>query len=160
MSTIVEKILTDPSLAIDIISKWKADGEKLVFTNGCFDIIHIGHVLYLEQAKTLGTKLIIGINDDASVSALKGPKRPINSLHGRMAVLAALASVDMVIPFGEATPYDLIKSIIPDVLVKGGDWTPDQIVGSDIVISNGGEVRSLTFVEGYSTTAIEAKIKS
>jgi D-beta-D-heptose 7-phosphate kinase/D-beta-D-heptose 1-phosphate adenosyltransferase len=158
--TIAEKIYENAASAQDILAGWKANGDRIVFTNGCFDIIHIGHVLYLEQAKKQGSKLIVGINDDASVSSLKGPSRPINALKGRMAVLGALASVDMVIPFSESTPYNLIKAVLPDVLVKGGDWSIDQIVGSDIVLAKGGEVKSLSFVDGYSTTAIENKIKS
>jgi D-beta-D-heptose 7-phosphate kinase/D-beta-D-heptose 1-phosphate adenosyltransferase len=157
--SITNKLYNETISYLSIIADWKEKQEKIVFTNGCFDIIHIGHVVYLEQAKTLGTKLIVGINNDESVSALKGPHRPINTLQNRMTVLAALESVDMVIPFEEETPYQLIKNIIPDVLVKGGDWKTDQIIGSDIVLGNGGEVRSLSFVVGISTTTIEAKIK-
>jgi D-glycero-beta-D-manno-heptose 1-phosphate adenylyltransferase len=156
---LANKIIQSLSEANAIVADWRSKGEKIVFTNGCFDIIHIGHVLYLEQARSLGQKLIVGINSDASVRRLKGELRPINDLHGRMHVLAALASTDMVIVFEGDTPYDLIASLLPDILVKGGDWRPDQIVGSDLVIANGGSVQSLQFVDGYSTTAIERKIK-
>jgi rfaE bifunctional protein nucleotidyltransferase chain/domain len=156
---LANKIVQSLSEANAIVAEWRSKGEKIVFTNGCFDIIHIGHVLYLEQARSLGQKLIVGINSDASVRRLKGELRPINDLHGRMHVLAALASTDMVIVFEGDTPYDLIASLLPDILVKGGDWRPDQIVGSDLVIANGGSVQSLQFVDGYSTTAIERKIK-
>jgi len=127
---------------------------KLVFTNGCFDILHAGHVLYLEQAKALGDILIVGLNSDASVKRLKGESRPVNSQQNRSIVLAALAAVDYVIVFDEETPYELIKAIQPDVLVKGGDWSEDSIVGADIVKAKGGEVISLPFWEGLSTTNI------
>lgn len=133
--------------------------KKVVFTNGCFDIIHAGHVKYLKEAKTKGDILIIGINSDSSIKKLKGPKRPINSLENRQIVLDALKPVDYVIPFNEETPYNLIKQIIPDVLVKGGDWSINQIVGADIVLANQGKVLSLSFKEGFSTTNIIKKIK-
>lgn len=142
------------------IEAWKQAGQKIVFTNGCFDIVHIGHVLYLEEAKSLGQVLVVGINSDASVKRLKGPNRPINDVIGRSHVLAALESVDLVIMFEADTPIDLIETIKPDILVKGGDWKSDQIVGSDIVLANGGVVQSLSFIDGHSTTQIEAKIKS
>ena len=156
---LVHKIYNSITKAETIIQMYKSSGKKIVFTNGCFDILHIGHVLYLEEARNLGDVLIIGVNDDASISRLKGLHRPINDLKARLHVLAGLESVSMVIPFDTDTPYDLINSIIPNILVKGGDWQPSQIVGSDIVLSNGGEVHSLRFVDGYSTTGIEKKIK-
>ena len=134
--------------------------KSVVFTNGCFDLIHIGHVLYLEDAKSLGDKLIVGLNSDTSVSRLKGAHRPIKDEFNRSHILAALASVDAVIIFENDDPLELIKLISPEILVKGGDWRPDQIVGSDFVLSHGGEVRSLRFVEGYSTTMLEEKIKN
>lgn len=158
MATIKEKIIESLDDAIESVKIWKKEGKKLVFTNGCFDLIHVGHVLYLEEAKSLGDKLIVGVNSDTSISRLKGRHRPIKDLFNRTHILAALESVDLVIPFDEDTPYELIKSIRPDVLVKGGDWAPEQIVGSDIVLAAGGDVRSLRFVDGYSTTAIEEKI--
>lgn len=156
----LSKVYTEPNSLCSDVTKWKSEGKKVVFTNGCFDILHIGHASYLEEAKQQGDILIVGVNDDESVSRLKGPTRPINSIADRMALLAALESVDAVISFAEDTPYSLISSIIPDVLVKGGDWTADQIVGSDIVHAHGGEVKSLKFVDGKSTTRIVERLKS
>jgi rfaE bifunctional protein nucleotidyltransferase chain/domain len=155
---IEDKIFLDIDKAVAQIKRWKEASQKIVFTNGCFDLLHVGHVMYLQQAKSLGDKLIVAVNSDASVSKLKGPHRPIKDEYNRMSIMAALQSVDMVLVFDENTPYDLIKMIVPDILAKGGDWSPDQIVGSDIVLSHGGEVKSLQFLEGYSTTALEKKI--
>lgn len=160
MTLIKEKIYQSHQHIKDQIAIWKASGKKIVFTNGCFDLVHVGHVLYLENAAQLGDILIVGLNSDDSVRRLKGPTRPINDILNRSHVLAALASVDAVIVFEEDTPYDIIKTIMPDILVKGGDWKPDQIVGSDLVLEHGGQVLSLNFVDGYSTTQIEAKIKN
>ncbi len=129
-------------------------GKRVVFTNGCFDILHAGHVAYLNSAKELGDILIVGLNSDASVKRLKGEKRPIVTEKDRQFVLQNLKAVDWVEIFDQDTPYELIKKIIPDVLVKGGDWSIDNIVGSDIVMQNGGEVKSLQFVAGHSTTDI------
>lgn len=137
----------------------KARGERIVMTNGCFDILHSGHVSYLEQAKKLGDRLIIAVNDDRSVAALKGPERPINTLDRRMDVLAALSAVDWVVPFTEDTPEKLINEVVPDVLVKGGDYQVHEIAGHICVLANGGEVRILPFKEGCSTSAIVARIK-
>ena len=141
------------------IDQWKNDGEQLVFTNGCFDLIHLGHINYLWEAKGLGTKLILGINSDQSISRLKGPSRPIKNEENRIAIMASLACIDMVVLFDDDTPIQLIKSINPHILVKGGDWAIDQIVGSQDVIDNGGSVQSLSFIDGYSSTAIIDKIK-
>jgi D-beta-D-heptose 7-phosphate kinase/D-beta-D-heptose 1-phosphate adenosyltransferase len=138
----------------------RAHGEKIVFTNGCFDILHAGHVTYLEQARALGNRLVLGVNDDASVSRLKGPGRPINAVDRRMAVLAGLGAVDWVVSFSEDTPENLLRSVRPDVLVKGGDYGVEQVVGADIVRAYGGEVRVLGLVENSSTTAIVEKIRS
>ncbi len=138
----------------------RAHGEKIVFTNGCFDILHAGHVTYLEQARALGDRLVLAVNDDASVSRLKGPGRPINSVDRRMAVLAGLGAVDWVVSFSEDTPVNLLAEIKPDVLVKGGDYGIEQVVGADIVKAYGGEVRVLGLVENSSTTAIVEKIRS
>jgi rfaE bifunctional protein nucleotidyltransferase chain/domain len=157
--SLIDKILSDIDDAIRQRDEWRSTGQKVVMTNGCFDLIHPGHVLYLEQAKSLGHKLIVALNSDASVSRLKGPHRPIHPLSARTTIMAALGSVDMVIHFEGDTPIDVIERLLPDVLVKGGDWTVDQIAGSDVVIAHGGEVRSLQFVDGHSTTAIESKIK-
>ncbi len=132
--------------------------EKVVFTNGCFDILHFGHVAYLQEAASLGDRLVVGLNSDASVKRLKGDNRPINSQDERKAVLEALSCVDEVVVFDEDTPIELIKKVKPDVLVKGGDWSPEQIVGSDFVLARGGEVRSLKFVDGFSSTGVIEKI--
>lgn len=141
-------------------NKWRAEGEKIVFTNGCFDILHYGHIHYLAQARNLGDKLVIGLNSATSVKRLKGEHRPINDEKTRTFLLASLEFVDALALFEQDTPLELIKIVRPDVLVKGGDWQPHQIVGSDFVLANGGIVKSLPFIEGYSTTAIEQKIRS
>lgn len=159
MGTIKNKVFIELNEAYAQIALWKKEHKKIVFTNGCFDLLHIGHVLYLEEAKSLGDILIVAVNSDASVRKLKGPHRPIKDEYNRTHILAALESVDMVVVFGEEDPYKLIQKIVPHILVKGGDWSPEQIIGSDIVLSNGGEVRSLQFVDGYSTTALEKKIR-
>jgi D-beta-D-heptose 7-phosphate kinase/D-beta-D-heptose 1-phosphate adenosyltransferase len=132
----------------------QARGERVVMTNGCFDILHRGHVAYLEEAKALGNRLVVAVNDDASVRKLKGEGRPVNSLDDRMAVLGGLAAVDWVVPFSEDTPEALICDVLPDVLVKGGDYLPEQIAGARCVLDNGGEVKVLSFLEGRSTSSI------
>jgi rfaE bifunctional protein nucleotidyltransferase chain/domain len=144
--------------SLTLIEKWKGLGHKVVFTNGCFDILHSGHIKYLAEAADLGDRLIIGLNSDSSVKKLKGENRPVKSQNCRADILAFMSVVDMVIIFDEETPVKLIETILPDVLVKGGDWKPDQIVGSDIVIKNGGTVKSLNFLEGFSTTKIIERI--
>lgn len=136
----------------------KVPGKTVVFTNGCFDIIHAGHVQYLEQAAQLGDVLVVGLNSEASVTRLKGKGRPINSEENRAIVLAALLSVDYVIIFEEDTPYELIEAVQPDILVKGGDWKEEDIVGADIVKAKGGKVISLPFREGLSTSRILEKM--
>ncbi len=150
------------------VKQWKALGKKIVFTNGVFDILHVGHVDYLQQAKALGDVLIVAINDDASVKKLnKGPERPINPEDARAIVIGALRCVDATIIFKENTPYELIKNIMPDVLVKGGDYDPAEknieaktyIVGSHEVIANGGQVATIPLVQGFSSTNIIGKIK-
>lgn len=133
--------------------------KKVVFTNGCFDILHRGHLMYLNEARALGDELVIGLNSDASVKRLKGDDRPVNTEDDRLYMLENLKSVSKVFIFDEDTPYDLIKAVQPDVLVKGGDWAVEQIVGHDIVTSNGGEVLSLNFEDGYSTTNLISKIQ-
>lgn len=133
--------------------------KKIVFTNGCFDILHKGHVAYLNEAKSLGDLLVLGLNSDASVKRLKGSERPINSEMDRKFVLENLKAVDFVEIFTEDTPYNLINKIQPDILVKGGDWPVEKIVGHDIVFAKGGNVYSLNFVDGYSTTRIIEKIQ-
>jgi rfaE bifunctional protein nucleotidyltransferase chain/domain len=145
---------------INICSNLKSEGNTIVFTNGCFDIIHRGHVTYLEEAKNLGDVLIIGLNSDDSVRRLKGESRPVNSQDDRAVVLSALRSVDYVIIFYEDTPFELISSLNPDILVKGGDYTPENIIGADIVTSNGGKVVVIPLVPGKSTTSIIDKLKN
>lgn len=137
----------------------KNNGKKIVFTNGCFDILHRGHVSYLSEARKLGDLLVVGLNSDASVHRLKGPERPINKELDRQYVLSQLKAVDFVEIFTEDTPLNLILKVRPNVLVKGGDWKIDQIVGAKEVIANGGDVFSLNFVDGYSTTNIIQKIQ-
>ena len=147
---------------IDILTevqKLKSEKKRIVFTNGCFDILHKGHVAYLQAAKSLGDILIVGMNTDDSVKRLKGSERPVNSLEDRAFVLSSLRSVDYVVPFDEDTPLSLIESIMPDILVKGGDYTIDTIIGAKEVIANGGAVEIIPFVEGKSTTSIIEAIK-
>jgi rfaE bifunctional protein nucleotidyltransferase chain/domain len=133
--------------------------KKIVFTNGCFDILHVGHLRYLTEARALGDRLVVGLNSDSSVRLLKGEERPIISEDERREMLLGLKPVDQVIIFSEETPLNLIKEVKPDILVKGGDWSVDQIVGSDFVIARGGQVLSLPFHEGRSSTNIIKKIK-
>jgi D-beta-D-heptose 7-phosphate kinase/D-beta-D-heptose 1-phosphate adenosyltransferase len=137
----------------------RAHGENIVFTNGCFDIIHAGHVGYLKEAKKQGDRLIVAINDDQSVTRLKGKGRPINSIDRRMAVVSGLESVDWVVSFSEDTPESLLREIKPEMLIKGGDYGIDQVVGSDFVHSYGGEVKVLNFLDNCSTSAIVSKIQ-
>jgi len=141
-----------------IISELRSKGKRIVFTNGCFDIIHVGHVRYLNEAKKIGDFLIVAINSDSSVKSIKGENRPITDERARAEIIAALEFVDMVIIFSEDTPYSLIKEIQPDILVKGGDWKEEEIVGADIVKERGGKVLTIPYVSGYSTTSIIEKI--
>jgi D-beta-D-heptose 7-phosphate kinase/D-beta-D-heptose 1-phosphate adenosyltransferase len=141
-----------------LVGEARSRKERVVMTNGCFDILHAGHVAYLEEAKSLGDRLIVAVNDDDSVRRLKGESRPINALEDRMLVLAGLAAVDWVVPFSDDTPGELIAAVLPDVLVKGGDYRPDQIAGGVAVLENGGEVRVLSFRDGHSTSRIIDKL--
>lgn len=141
-----------------VIAYLKAKGKKVVFTNGCFDLLHYGHIKYLREAKRKGDVLIVAINSDASVRRIKGNKRPIVNEKDRLRLLAALESVDYTVLFGEDTPLELIKSLKPDVLVKGADWNKNNIVGRDFVLSYGGRVSTIKFVKGYSTTSLIKKI--
>ncbi len=145
---------------VKVREQLKREGKKVVFSNGCFDILHRGHIEYLTKAKALGDVLLIGMNTDASVKRLKGPKRPVVGQEDRAFVLAALRVVDYVCLFDEETPYELIQAVVPDVLVKGSDWAIEQIVGKDIVEASGGTVRSIDFVPHQSTTDIIKKIAS
>lgn len=154
----VDRIVTREN-AVAMIEAWKKEGHQVVFTNGCFDIIHAGHVQYLEQAHTLGDRLIIGLNSDRSVKRLKGPNRPVNGEWARACVLASLRFTDAVVVFEEDTPLELIKALKPDVLVKGGDYAIENIVGADFVKSIGGKTEIIRFVEGYSSSTIIQKLK-
>ena len=139
---------------------WRMKGDRIVFTNGCFDILHRGHVQYLQQAAALGQRLIVGLNSDESVRRQqKGPERPLNDEQSRSMVLAALRCVDAVALFDADTPLELIQTIAPDVLVKGGDWSVDRIVGAELVTARGGTVHSLPFIDGFSTTGLVEKIR-
>jgi len=151
-------IVSEDELAL-LIASAKANGERIIMTNGCFDLLHAGHVTYLQQAKALGNRLIVAVNSDASVRQLKGDTRPINGLQARMEVLAALACVDWVVSFKEETPERLYCRLLPDVIVKGGDYTVGAVAGGDCVIKAGGEVKILQFVEGQSTTAMINKAR-
>ncbi len=160
-----QQILKSKILSADAVKKraniWRMFNQKIVFTNGCFDILHQGHVDYLCKAKDLGHKLIVGLNTDASVKRQnKSPERPINTEQSRALILAALGFVDAIVLFDEETPYNLIKAIQPDVLVKGADYKAEEIVGYDILKANGGEVMTIELTEGFSTTALINKIKS
>lgn len=159
MTQIMSKIKSRAE-AIEKVKEWVKSNEKLVFTNGCFDLVHRGHVDYLSRAKDLGTKLILGLNTDASVRRLKGPDRPIVDEQSRAILIAALQFIDMVVLFDEDTPYELIKALQPDVLVKGSDYDAKDIVGYDILMAKGGSVETIDFVEGFSTTNIVERIKT
>lgn len=152
-----------PVIALEQIALAQRHGEKIVFTNGCFDILHAGHVAYLEEARALGDRLVVGLNSDESIARLKGPGRPVNVLAARARVLKALQSVDWVIPFGEVknddTPRRLVEQVQPDVLVKGGDYQAHEIAGAEFVLANGGDVKTVSFLEGYSSSRIISAIK-
>ena len=151
--------ITDLPLLKNKLSEWKEDGKKVVFTNGVFDLLHVGHITYLAKAAELGDKLIIGLNSDASVKKIKGEDRPVNDQNSRTMLLAALFFVDAVVVFEEDTPQQLITALLPDILVKGADYEIENIVGAKEVIANGGEVKTINFVDGYSSTSIIQKIK-
>ncbi len=141
-----------------MVTESRDRGERVIMTNGCFDVLHAGHVAYLEEAKSLGDRLIVAVNDDASVRRLKGEARPVNELEDRLLVLAGLAAVDWVVPFSDDTPAMLIADVLPDVLVKGGDYQPEDIAGAKVVLQNGGEVRVLAFRDGHSSSRIIEKL--
>jgi D-glycero-beta-D-manno-heptose 1-phosphate adenylyltransferase len=159
LNFIQSKIITNNQTLETLLSRWQFQGYKVVFTNGCFDLLHDGHLQYLAEAKLLGDKLFIGLNSDASTRRLKGEHRPINNEKSRSLMLAALLFVDAVMLFEENTPFELIQKIAPDVLVKGGDYNIDNIVGAEIVQAKGGLVTTIPFLEGFSTTNIEEKIR-
>ena len=139
---------------LDVMAEARARGQRVVMTNGCFDLLHPGHIAYLEQAATLGDLLVVAVNDDDSVRRLKGDARPVNAVADRMAVLAGLASVNYALPFSEDTPAKLIEALAPDVLVKGGDYVVEEIAGHESVMARGGEVIVLDFLEGHSTSSL------
>lgn len=144
---------------IQALAPLRNQGRKVVFTNGCFDILHVGHVRYLQEARTLGDILVVALNSDASVRALKGTSRPLQEEQDRAEILAALSCVDHTVLFADSTPIKVIKALSPDILVKGGDWPIEKIVGSEHVLSKGGQVLSLSFVPGRSTTGVVDKMK-
>ena len=158
ISVTSEKILRLDQ-AIAQVQAWQQKGQKIVFTNGCFDLVHLGHIDYLEKARNLGDKLILGLNTDASVSRIKGPLRPVVNQEARARLMAALSFIDAVILFDEPTPLQLIEALKPDILVKGDDYSIETIVGADFVLANGGDVKTIALVEGYSTTKLIEKIK-
>lgn len=153
------KILGPKKLA-GILSRLRSKGKRIVFTNGCFDILHVGHVDYLSRAKRLGDILVVGLNSDSSVRQIKGKHRPVNNERDRARVLSSLGAVDYISIFSESTPQRLIKELKPDILAKGGDWKIKDIVGSDFVRSCGGMVKRIPFVKGYSTTSLIRKIEN
>ncbi|MBW8049010.1 MAG: D-glycero-beta-D-manno-heptose 1-phosphate adenylyltransferase [Cytophagales bacterium] len=154
-----EKIMNTKHLTLKL-KEWKAKGYKIVFTNGCFDILHLGHIDYLEKVRKFGDKLVVGLNTDDSIKQIKGQDRPVQDEKSRARVLASLEFIDAVVLFNEDTPYELIKLLAPDVLVKGDDYAVDKIVGHDIIKKNGGEVKTIPYIEGYSSSGIIEKIKS
>lgn len=143
--------------AISRVNRIKDTGGTVIFTNGCFDILHKGHVRYLDKAASLGSVLVVGVNSDESVRRLKGASRPLNTVNDRCELLAALSSTSIIVVFEEDTPIQLIEALLPDILVKGGDYKTEEIVGYDIVVEHGGEVLTLPFIDGYSTTSIIEK---
>lgn len=158
LSLAESKIVKNKEELSNILNQWRFKSEKLVFTNGCFDIVHRGHVEYLSKAASLGTKLIIGLNTDASVRRLKGENRPVNDEYARALLLSSFIFVEKVVYFEEDTPLELIKYIQPDILVKGSDYKPENIVGYDVIKNKGGEIITIDFVNGFSSTSILNKL--
>ena len=160
LSEIIQtKIFTEVQLFVPILNRWKQAGETVAFTNGCFDLVHRGHIDSLAKAADLGDRLIVGLNSDASVKLLKGENRPLVDQQSRAILLASLLMVDAVVLFDEETPYELIRSIVPDILVKGAEYQLEEIVGFDIVLAAGGRVERIELTEGFSTTDLIQKIK-
>jgi rfaE bifunctional protein nucleotidyltransferase chain/domain len=157
--TLLNKICDQVSVK-SMVNNWQTEGKKVVFTNGVFDLLHIGHITYLAKAAEAGDKLIIGLNSDSSVKRLKGENRPVNDQNNRAALLASLFFVDAVVVFEEDTPLNLITALMPDILIKGADYAVENIVGAKEVIANGGQVKTISFVEGYSSTKIIEKIRN
>lgn len=157
--TIHSKIFADREATRSLIAQWAKDGQRVVFTNGCFDILHKGHIDYLYEASKLADRMVIGLNTDVSVQQLKGEGRPVNNNEARSLIIAALGFVDMVVFFGEETPKELIDVIQPDVLTKGSDYIAENIVGYDTVMAKGGQVTTIDLTDGFSTTALIERIK-
>lgn len=158
-NTIHSKIFEDREVTRPLLQQWEDEGLSVVFTNGCFDILHKGHIDYLYEASKLADRMVIGLNTDASVSALKGEGRPVNNNEARALIIAALGFVDMVVFFGEETPKELIDVVQPDVLTKGSDYVAENIVGYDTVMAKGGKVMTIDLTDGFSTTALIDRIK-
>ncbi len=154
----LDKVVDRPTLVARVADARRA-GKRVVFTNGCFDLLHVGHVRYLAEARAAGDLLVVAVNDDASVRRMKGPERPLVTAAARAEVVAALAAVDWVTIFAEDTPAEVIAALVPDVLVKGADWAPDHVVGRDVVEANGGRLLLIPVVEGFSTTALADRLK-
>lgn len=157
---IIQKKIYNHETLPKALALWRFMDKKIVFTNGCFDLLHFGHIDYLSKAASMGDVLVVGLNTDASVSRLKGPHRPINDENSRLHIMASLFFVSAVVLFDEPTPYELIKMVQPDILVKGGDYKVEEIVGYDIVKAKGGEICTIEFVPGFSTSAMEQKIRN
>jgi len=155
---IIKSKIVDRQQAAKIVQQWQTNGDKVVFTNGCFDLVHRGHVEYMAIAANLGQRLVLGLNTDASVKRLKGELRPLVDEQSRAILLAAFEFIDLIVLFDEDTPYELIKAVQPDILVKGSDYKPESIVGYDIVTARGGKVETIDFVEGFSTTKLVERI--
>lgn len=156
--SVIESKICDRQALEKKLAVWRFQDKKIVFTNGCFDLLHLGHIDYLARAASLASVLVVGLNTDRSVSELKGPSRPVNDEQSRLNIMASLFFVDAVILFDEPTPYELISLVQPDILVKGGDYKPEEMVGYDIVKARGGEVMAIDLVPGYSTTNLEKRI--
>jgi rfaE bifunctional protein nucleotidyltransferase chain/domain len=154
----IKSKIVDSQQAAKIVQQWQGKGDKVVFTNGCFDLVHRGHVEYMAIAANLGQRLVLGLNTDASVKRLKGDLRPLVDEQSRAILLAAFEFIDLIVLFDEDTPYELIKAVQPDILVKGSDYKPESIVGYDIVTARGGKVETIDFVEGFSTTKLVERI--
>jgi rfaE bifunctional protein nucleotidyltransferase chain/domain len=155
---ILQNKILDPAKLENLLVLWRFQGKKIVFTNGCFDILHRGHIEYLSKAADLGDVLIVGLNTDSSVSRIKGPKRPVVDEQSRALLLAALHFTTAIVLFDESTPYELIKKVQPDILVKGKDYQAEEVVGYDIVTAKGGKVETITLVDGFSTTGMIQKL--
>lgn len=156
---LIRSKILDKSSAAVLAKHWKESGLRIVFTNGCFDIIHLGHIDYLSRASDLGDKFIIGLNTDNSIRRIKGNSRPVQDQYARSMILASMLFVDAIVLFDEDTPLNLIEFLLPDVLVKGSDYDIKQIIGADVVIANGGSVETIDFVDGYSTSSIINKLQ-